>query len=43
MKRTQFMLVIALITMDILMTTLAFLLAHRLRLLAAGDSVGPDM
>ena len=41
MKRTQFMLVIALITMDILMTTLAFLLAHRLRLLAAGDSVGP--
>ena len=41
MKRSQFTLVVVLITMDTFMTILAFLLAHRLRLATAGDSVGP--
>ncbi|MBK9231344.1 MAG: undecaprenyl-phosphate glucose phosphotransferase [Anaerolineae bacterium] len=41
MKRSQFTLVVVMITMDTLMTILAFLLAHRLRMATAGDSVGP--
>lgn len=41
MKRSQFTLVVVMITMDTLMTIVAFLLAHRLRMATAGDSVGP--
>ena len=41
MKRSQFTLVVVMITMDTFMTILAFLLAHRLRMATAGDSVGP--
>lgn len=41
MKRSQFTLVVVMITMDTLMTIVAFLLAHRLRMAIAGDSVGP--
>ena len=41
MKRNQFVQVMVLIAMDIVMTTLAFLLAYRLRVVTAGDSVGP--
>lgn len=41
MKRSQFTLVVVMITMDTFMTILAFLLAHRLRMAIAGDSVGP--
>ena len=41
MKRSQFTLVVVMITMATFMTILAFLLAHRLRMATAGDSVGP--
>ena len=41
MKRNQFVQVMVLIAMDIIMTTLAFLLAYRLRVVTAGDAVGP--
>ncbi len=41
MKRSHSLLILAFVAADIIMTTIAFLLAYRLRVLTAGDSVGP--